>query len=68
VWGDAEGLRHWVLYLLPPVHRAADVYGIVMRENVRQLPWGSIAWLGGYGLICFVLGMLVIKKRPLGTS
>lgn len=68
VWGEATGLRHWVLYLLPPVHRANEVYALVMPESFRDVPWGSITWLAGYGLICFVLGMLVIRKRPLGTS
>jgi hypothetical protein len=67
VWGDTEGIRHWLLYLLPPVHRAADIYALALGET-RAVPWGSIAWLGGYGLLCFVLGMVVIRKRPLGTS
>jgi hypothetical protein len=68
VWGDAEGLRHWVLYVLPPVHRDDEVYLLVVRDATRSVPWLSIAWLGGYGLACFLLGMLVIRKRPLGTS
>jgi hypothetical protein len=68
VWGNAEGLRHWILYLLPPVHRATDVYALVARESGRAAPWSSIAWLGGYGLACFALGMVVIRRRPLGTS
>jgi hypothetical protein len=68
VWGTEQGLRHWILYLLPPVHRANDVYGLVMRDSGLPLPWNSIAWLAGYGLLCFVLGMIVIRKRPLGTT
>src|SRR5204862_484526 len=28
VWGTATGPRRWVLYLLPPVHRAGEIYGI----------------------------------------
>lgn len=67
VWGDAEGIRHWLLYLLPPVHRAAEVYAMAGGET-RPVPWVAIAWLGGYGLLCFALGMLVIRRRPLGTS
>ena len=68
VWGNEQGLKHWLLYLLPPVHRAADVYGLVMRDSGRALPWASIAWIAGYGALCFLLGLLVIRKRPLGTS
>jgi hypothetical protein len=68
VWGNETGLRHWLLYLLPPVHRSADVYDMILRAPGIAIPWHSIAWLAGYGLICFALGMLVIRKRPLGTS
>lgn len=68
VWGNEQGLRHALLFLLPPVHRAADVYGLVMRDTGGALPWASIAWIGGYGALCFMLGLLVIRKRPLGTS
>ena len=68
VWGNTEGIRHWLLFLLPPVHRAADVYGLVMRDSMQPIPWTSIAWMGGYGFLCFLAGMIVIRKRPLGTS
>jgi hypothetical protein len=68
VWGSATGPKHWVLYLLPPVHRANEVYGLVVRGPLTGVPWSGIAWLGGYGLLCFLLGLYVIRRRPLGTS
>jgi hypothetical protein len=68
VWGTAEGLRHWVLYLLPPVHRANDVYSLVARDASQPVPWRSIIWLAGYGMMCFIAGLIVIRRRPLGTS
>jgi len=68
VWGNTDGVRHALLYLLPPVHRANDVYALVIREGNVAVKWSSIAWLGGYGLLCFLLGTLVIRRRPLGTS
>jgi hypothetical protein len=68
LWGNTPGIRRTLLHLLPPVHRASDVYALVANEVAVPLPWGSIAWLGGYGLICFLLGMVVVRKRPLGTS
>ena len=67
-WKDAEGVRHWILYLLPPVHRDEDLFSLLHHPRAGVLPWVSLLWLGGYGLVCFVLGMLVIRKRPLGTS
>lgn len=68
VWGNASGIQHWVLYLLPPVHRDDQIFAMLSQTPNDPLPWVSILWLGGYGLICFVLGMIVIRRRPLGTS
>jgi hypothetical protein len=68
LWGNTSGIRYYLLHLLPPVHRAGDLYALVANDTVTRLPWPSIAWLGGYGLACFLLGILVVHKRPLGTS
>ena len=68
VWGQAEGIRHWVLYLLPPVHRDDQVFALLSQTPNDPLPWVSILWLGGYGLLCFILGMIVVRRRPLGSS
>jgi hypothetical protein len=68
VWGDSPGLTYYLLHLLPPVHKAASVYALIASDVARPVPWDAIWWLGGYGLVCFLLGMLVVRKRPLGTS
>ena len=68
VWGNVDGIRHWLLYLLPPVHRDDQVFALLSQTPNDPLPWISMLWLGGYGLACFVLGMVVIRRRPLGTS
>lgn len=67
-WGRASGIRYWMIHLLPPVHRTGDVYAMVDRAAGAPVAWASIAWLGGYGFACFLLGLVVIRKRPLGTS
>jgi hypothetical protein len=67
IWGTATGLRRWILHLLPPVHRATDVYAMVANPTA-VVPWHSIAWLLGYGVIYFVLGLIVIRRRPLGST
>jgi hypothetical protein len=66
-WANAQGWRHWVLYLLPPVHQDDQVYALLASPNTT-IPWSAIVWLGAYGLLCFVLGLVVVHKRPLGTS
>ena len=68
LWGDSTSPFRALLYVLPPVHRADEVYNLILRDTGSPIPWGSIAWLGGYGVACFLLGMLVIRKRPLGAS
>lgn len=67
-WGNSSGPVFYLLHLLPPVHKEAQIYALVASDAARGLPWGAIAWLGGYGLTCFVLGLVVVRKRALGTT
>ena len=67
LWGDTTGPAFWLLHLLPPVLHADHVYDMILSAR-GDIPWRSIAWLGGYGLACFLLGLVVIRRRPLGTS
>jgi hypothetical protein len=67
-WGDVQGALRLPLYLLPQVHRASDIYAMVVPRPGASIPLASILWLGGYGFVCFLLGMVVIRKRPLGTT
>ena len=66
-WGHVQGALRLPLYLLPQVHRATEIYAMVVPTGAR-MPWSAIGALGGYGLASFLLGMFVIRKRPLGTS
>ncbi len=59
--------RH-LLYLLPPVHRSGEVYALAWSDGGSAVPWVSIGWLVGYGALCLLLGMVVIRRRPLGTN
>ncbi|MGH7638801.1 MAG: hypothetical protein ACREOK_14220 [Gemmatimonadaceae bacterium] len=67
-WGDAQGIARLPLYLLPQVHRASDIYAMVVARTAAVIPWSAILWVGGYGFVCFLLGMVVIRRRPLGTT
>ena len=66
LWGDDRGIRGWLVHLLPPTHRTGEVYAFV-AGGVETFPWLDLAWLGGYGLACFLLGLLVLRIRPLAT-
>jgi ABC-type transport system involved in multi-copper enzyme maturation permease subunit len=60
-----------LLYLLPPLHRTDDVYAAVSGVHLLPagaailLPWHLIAWLAGYGALCFLLGLVVLRHRRL---
>ncbi|MEP6999287.1 MAG: hypothetical protein ABI969_02330 [bacterium] len=52
-----------LLYLLPPLHRTSEVYTAVAKGE--PLPWHLLEWFAGYGVACFVLGLLVLRFRRL---
>lgn len=66
-WGDVTGVLRLPLYLLPQVHRTTAIYAMVLPHDA-PVPWDAIGALGGYGFISLLLGMVVLRKRPLGTS
>ena len=58
-----------LLYLLPPLHRAREVYARrrdadAVRRAVRD-PWALLAWLVGYGALCYLAGLVVLRYRRL---
>jgi ABC-type transport system involved in multi-copper enzyme maturation permease subunit len=62
---EDPGVPGSLVRLLPPVHLLDGVYHAV-REG-GAVPVNSLSWLGGYGLACFVAGLIVIRRRPLAT-
>jgi ABC-type transport system involved in multi-copper enzyme maturation permease subunit len=62
---DDGGLAGSLVRLLPPVHLLDGIYRAV-REG-GGVPVSDVVWLGGYGGACFVVGLLVIRRRPLAT-
>jgi hypothetical protein len=52
-----------LLYLLPPVHRTNEVYMAV--ADGAALPSHTLAWIGGYGALCFIAGLVVLRYRRL---
>ena len=60
-----------LLYLLPPLHRANEVYLSVSGTPVLGsafpggIPWALLAWLTGYGALCYLAGLVVLRYRRL---
>lgn len=55
-----------LLRLLPPVHRTAEVYAAAV--NGMALPWHSVLWLAGYGVIAFMAGLAILRHRRLAFN
>jgi hypothetical protein len=65
-FGDSTSPLRSLLFLLPPVHKATALYTLDLAQ--RAFPWTSAIWLAGYGAICYLLGLVVLRKRAMGTS
>lgn len=64
-FGDSPSPLAKLLYLLPPLTRVDSVYAAVMEQ--RPLPWPTLAWLAGYGLVAYAAGLVVLRHRRLAT-
>lgn len=73
-WGVAQVLRavypanesragKVIDVILPPFHRLRDVGQQLARGEPADA--GMLAWLLGWGIACFVLGLFILRRRPL---
>jgi ABC-type transport system involved in multi-copper enzyme maturation permease subunit len=65
MWGEEKGIRGWIVHLLPPMHRAGEVYAYV-AGLAPSFPWEAQLWLTGYGALCFAIGLSILRTRSLG--
>jgi hypothetical protein len=74
LWGRYGESTHplaRLLFLLPPLHRADEVYASVSGVPLYAsgapivIPWPILAWLVGYGAACFAAGLVVLRYRRL---
>jgi hypothetical protein len=60
-----------LLYLLPPLHRADEVYlavsgtPVISAAGAPDVPWPLVLWFGGYGILCYIAGLVVLRFRRL---
>ena len=65
-WGDDPGIKGWLVHLLPPTHRAGELYAYVAGAST-VFPWMTCAWLTGYGLVCFLGGLWILRVRSMAS-
>ncbi|MEP6618491.1 MAG: hypothetical protein ABJE47_04220 [bacterium] len=62
-YGLSTSIVAKLLYLLPPLHRTSEVYAAVAKGS--SLPWHLLGWFGGYGTVCVVAALFVLRYRRL---
>ena len=61
--GPRAGWKGKVVEILPPVHRLDDVANSLIGTG--SAPFSDIIWLIGYGLLCFALGLVLLRYGSL---
>jgi ABC-type transport system involved in multi-copper enzyme maturation permease subunit len=64
-YGPSPSAWSGLLYLLPPLHRTAEVYDAVAGGVTP--PWQTVAWFTGYGAVSFGIGLVVLRFRRLAV-
>jgi hypothetical protein len=65
-WGDGPGLAGKLVHLLPPM---GDQLGELDHAALGgRLDMKLVLWIAGYGAACLVLGLIALRKRPLGSG
>jgi ABC-type transport system involved in multi-copper enzyme maturation permease subunit len=66
VWGrfgESTSILAKLLYLLPPLHRTAEIYEAVAKRT--PVNTSLLAWFAGYGVVCYLIGLVVLRYRRL---
>jgi hypothetical protein len=70
-WEHVTGFRHALTYVLPPLTKVAAIQewfiGINGAGTVMEIPFPAkwFWWLTGYGLVCLVVGLVILRRAPL---
>ena len=64
LWAGRTGFRMVIRDILPPVHRLTPAMNDIM--NLGTVDTNSVLWLLGYSALCFVAGLFVLWRRPIG--
>jgi ABC-type transport system involved in multi-copper enzyme maturation permease subunit len=61
---DDLGWTGSLVRLLPPVHLLDGIYRAV--RSGAAAPMDHVVWLAAYGAVCFAVGLIIVRRRPLG--
>jgi hypothetical protein len=62
-FGESTSVLAKLLYLLPPLHRTSEIYDAVARGT--PVNTSLLAWFAGYGVACYLIGLVVLRYRRL---
>lgn len=65
LYGSVGGWREALLVVLPPLHRLDDIRNPLLAGTAPPVP--DLAWVLGYGVACLLLGIIVLRRRPLAS-
>jgi len=65
-WGERGGWRSAATHLLPPVHLIDRVLSALSQGNA--VPLLDLGWIATYGLVCFLLALVALRRRPLAIA
>ncbi|MEO5815637.1 MAG: hypothetical protein ABIT20_10195 [Gemmatimonadaceae bacterium] len=63
LYGASTSALARLLYLLPPVHRTREIYEALAKHT--PLDTGLLIWYAGYGIVCYLIGLVVLRYRRL---
>jgi len=64
LWQFDEGWRKIVLAVLPPLNKLTTLLGTILDRGTVDT--NDVLWLLGYSLVCFLAGLFVLRRRPVG--
>lgn len=65
IFGNGTDWRSTAVQFLPPVHKVDAVATSLI--SVGTAPLNDVVWLAAYGAFFFVLGLILVQRRPLAV-
>ncbi len=62
LWAQQDGWRRMVLSILPPLYKLSPALDSILSKGTVDT--NSTLWLLGYSTVCFVAGLIVLRRRP----